>query len=143
MSSDVLNDLKKWASLVLAWAAVFPALILFLDIWFAGKTQIRGFSGPITNLMAMFLAFMVFMMVNRISKLFYGIRDVKSLRKAFLMAISMIITGISLPSTTSTYAPPGDAFLMAFSFMVVSYSALSVIWKRFNEAAEKLLAGAM
>ncbi|RLG40933.1 MAG: hypothetical protein DRO05_05240 [Thermoproteota archaeon] len=140
MSSKVLEDLKKWAALVMAWSSVFPALILFLDVWFAGKTRSRGIPGALANLMAMFLAIMVFFMVDRISKLFYETKEVRALKKAFLMAISMVITGISLPSTTSTYASPTDAFLMAFSFTVMSYSTLSVVWKRFNDAAERICA---
>ncbi|RLG51802.1 MAG: hypothetical protein DRO00_06655 [Thermoproteota archaeon] len=138
MNSEKLDDLKKWAALVIAWAAVFPALILFLDVWFAGRTQSRGISGPLTNLLAMFLAIMVFLMVDRISKLFNRMQDVSSLRKSFLMGVLMTLTGISLPSTTSTYARPSDALLMAFSFTVMSYSTLSVLWKRFIEAAENI-----
>ncbi|GEM_PF-3286608 len=138
MNSEKLNDLKNWAALILAWTAVFPALILFLNVWFAGRTRTKGLFGPLTNLMAMFLAMMVFLMVNRISKLFYNIPDPNNLKKAFLMAITLTLTGISLPSTTSTYAQQSDSFLMAFSFMVMAYSALSVLWRRFNEAAEKL-----
>ncbi len=138
MNTKKLDDLKNWAALIIAWAAVFPALLLFLDVWFAGKTKPRGLSGPLTNLLAMFLAIMVFLMVDRVSKLFARMQDMGSLRKSFIVAILMTLTGISLPSTTSIYARPSDTFLMAFSFTVMSYSTLSVLWKRFSEAAERL-----
>ena len=140
MNSEKLDALKEWAALVIAWAAVFPALILFLDVWFASKTQPRGISGPLTNLLAMFLAIMVFLIVNRISNLFSKMQDVGSLKKSFLMAVLLTLTGISLPSTTSTYARPSDTLLVAFSFTVMSYSTLSVLWKRFIEAAESMSA---
>ncbi len=136
--SKQIEDLRNWAALVLAWASVFPALILFLDVWFAGRTQFKGFYGPFANLLGMFLAIMVFFTVNRISKILYKIRDVRSLKKAFLMAVTMIITGISLPSTSSTYAQPKDSFLMALSFMIMSYSAFSILWRGFNVAIESL-----